>query len=191
MESVYVCSNCNHKSAFYLSECPRCQRDLTFRDSSHEPAKPPAPPPPPVTREPRTCHNYWCDYETSEPTKRCPKCGRAMYTRAEFRQLGWLLFALGGLIAAFMAAVMCGAAYLFARAGEPGMPPAPAGPWAKAVVFGVTGLVFVLGLTFAAAGLSQARSGRRSRPLMNFAIGLVVALLALYGVVKIVVGLLD
>lgn len=182
MDSAYVCSNCEYKSAFYLSECPRCRRDLTFQDSSHAPAKPPAPPPPPVTREPRTCHNYWCDYETDEPVTRCPKCGRALHTRAQFRQLGWLLFALGVLLAGGMAAVMLLVAYAFRGSAD-------ATP--KAVAFGVLGLVLGLGLTFAAAGFSQARSGRRHRPLIGLAVALVVVLLVLFGVVKVLVGLLD
>ncbi|HEV2762456.1 MAG TPA: hypothetical protein VGV38_05615 [Pyrinomonadaceae bacterium] len=185
MDAVYVCSNCKYKSAFYLSECPRCGRDQSFEDTSHAPprAEPPAPP---VTREPRTCHNYWCDYETSEPITRCPKCGRALHTEAQFRQLGWLLVALGGLLASAMAAVMAGAAYLFSKAGQPGWTlPEVSGPWPQVVVFGVTGLVLALGLAFAAAGYTQARTGRRNRPVMNIAIAIVVVLLALYAVVRV------
>lgn len=192
MEPVYVCSNCKYKSAFYLSECPRCSRNLTFEDTSHAPPPAPPPPAPPVTREPRTCHNYWCDYQTSEPVTRCPKCGRALHTEAQFRALGWVLVVLGGGIAAVMAAVMAGAAYLFSMAGHPGwrLPPVT-GPWPKVIVFGVTGLVLALGLSFAAAGFSQARTGRRNRPVMNFAIAIVVVLLILAGLTRLIAGYLG
>jgi len=191
MESVYVCSNCEYKSAFYLSECPRCRRDLTFEDKTNAP--PPTPTPaPPVTREPRTCHNYWCDYETSEPVTRCPKCGRALHTEAQFRALGWVLFVLGGGIAAVMAVVMAGAAYLFSEVGLTGCRlPEVKGARAKDVVFDVTGLVFALVLAFAAAGFSQPRTSRRNRPVMNIAIAIVANLLVLYAVVRVFARLLG
>ena len=190
MDSAYVCSNCNYESAFYLSECPRCGRDLSFVDISHAPTDTYVAPP--VTREPRTCHNYWCDYETSEPITRCPKCGRALHTEAQFRALGWVLVVLGGGIASVMLAVMAGAAYLFSTAGRPDARlPEVTAPWPKLIVFGVTGLVLALGLAFAAAGFSQARTGRRNRPVMNFAIAIVVLLFILYAVVRVVAHLLG
>lgn len=124
----------------------------------------------------RTCHNYWCDYETREPATRCARCGRPVYTAATFRRLGVVLAAAGGVLAVGAAVLL----FLVA----PRLAGVRGGAWGRVLIVGVIGLVGAMGLAFASAGVGQALSGRRSRRWMTVALVLVCVFLLIASVIR-------
>jgi hypothetical protein len=118
----------------------------------------------PITlSETLTCHNYWCSYRTNESLTNCPKCGRPLLTSQTFRFLGRILTILGAIL------TIAGALLLILAA-----PRLVGGMGVKLFVYGVFGLLLLVGLTFTAAGIRQALSGKRSQSLMTLVIVLLV-----------------
>lgn len=115
--------------------------------------------------ETRTCHNYWCNYKTNEPLADCPKCGRPLLTSHTFRFLGWLLMIPGAVLA------VAGALLLILAA-----PKLAGGVGVKLLVYGIFGLLLLVGLTFMAAGVRQASSGERSQSLMASVVVLLITI---------------
>lgn len=112
-----------------------------------------------------TCHNYWCNYKTNEPLSNCPKCGRQLLTSQTFRFLGWLLMIPGAILA------IVGALLLILAA-----PRLVGGMGVKLLVYGIFSLLLLVGLTFMAAGVRQASSGKRSQSLMTLVIVLLITI---------------
>lgn len=191
MNSVYVCSGCGHRSPFYLSECPRCGRDVSFEDTSHKAAEPP--PAGPAAEAPkspggaplkggelRVCHSVRCDYKTREPLVQCPRCGQRLLTAEGFRTLGIVLVVIGGVISVGIISVGAWIAYLISRSGEPGSSVRFTGSSGDMLLaFGILGLVLALGISFAAAGFAQILRGRRSPAWIRIIVILVFAFMLL------------
>lgn len=116
----------------------------------------------------RTCHNYWCNYTTSEVLTRCPKCGQRLITPQTFKLLGWLLLFLGGLLAL--------AAVSLTILVAPRLPEVRGGLSGRLFILGVFGFLLAVGLTFMTAGLWQVLFGKRSQSLVALGIVLLLAL---------------
>lgn len=185
MDSVYVCSHCGYQSEQYLSGCPACgqgwfeKRDAgaaaLHRPAAHEGAR----------GEGRVC--YKCDFETAREMDDCPRCGHKLITAGRVKVLGWVLIFLGLFLVVFMGAVTVLVAGIVARTGRPGSTESfSGGPKELALIFGLFGLVIAFGLTCTIAGVSQARSGRRSRKLVKVLMGIFFALIAAGTLIQIV-----
>lgn len=116
----------------------------------------------------RTCHNYWCNFTTREPLKKCPKCARPLLTAQTFRILGFVQAFLGGILA--VGAV--GLTILVA----PKLSTVKGGTGTIIFILGIFGLLLAVGLTFFSAGIWQAFFGRRNQSLITFVLALLIAL---------------
>lgn len=125
----------------------------------------------PAPGEVRTCHNYWCNYQTDQPLPRCPECGRPLLTAQTYKLLGVALLFIGGLLA------LVGALLLILAA-----PVKVAGTGAKVFVWSVCGFLLAIGLTVMTAGLWQVLYGKRSQSLMTVVVVLVVAIMLIVAI---------
>lgn len=129
----------------------------------------------PVLGETRTCHNYWCNYATSQPLSRCPQCGRPLLTTQTYRLLGFALVCLGGLLATAGALLL-----ILAAPGIVG------GAGVKLFVWGIFGFLLAIGLTVLTAGVWQVLFGKRNQSLMTIVIALVIAIMLIAGIGQVV-----
>ncbi len=120
----------------------------------------------PVLDEPRTCHNYWCNYKTNQPLSHCPECGRPLLNTQTYRLLGLALAFIGGLLA------IAGASLLIFAA-----PRLVGGMGVKLFVWGIFGFLLAIGLMIMTAGLWQVLFGKRSQSLMTIVIALLITIM--------------
>ncbi len=118
--------------------------------------------------ESRTCHSFWCNYTTTEPLTKCPKCGQRLLTADSFRLLGLLLIFLGAILA------LAGGLLLIFL-----MPILLGGIGIKIFVGAVFSFLLASGLAMMAAGFWQGAFGKRSQSLIKILIVLLVALFAI------------
>jgi hypothetical protein len=126
-----------------------------------------------INSETRFC--YKCHRPAGSFDKSCAHCGAVVRTKATIRMLGGVMVFLGGFISALMAFVGTflysqltregGAVYFHGTDGE------------LLLVVGIIALTFVVGVSFALAGLSQMIFGRRNSFIVWVSISLVIALL--------------
>ncbi len=184
MAAVYVCSNCRYQSEQYLSGCPACGQGWFNKHEAGEAASLPPPADFAGTGEMHVC--YKCDFETRrEGVTDCPRCGHKLMTAGRVKALGWVLLVLGLFLVAFMGAITLVVTGIIMRTGQPGSTSSfNGGPKELALIYGIFGLVIAFGLTCTVAGISQARSGRRSKKLVKVMLGIVFVLMAVAGVIQ-------
>ncbi|HEX8738012.1 MAG TPA: hypothetical protein VF721_21950 [Pyrinomonadaceae bacterium] len=124
-----------------------------------------------INSQPRFC--YKCHRPAGDFDKRCQRCGGVVRTKATIRILGGVLVFLGGFISVLMAFVglfMYGALMQTNGSRFNGSE--------KELLFavGIIGLTFVVGISFALAGLWQIIFGRRNTFIVWISIGLVIVL---------------
>ena len=122
------------------------------------------------------CYN--CGYETHKFRSHCPQCGTSLQSRRWSRRFGFGL-ALGGII-------ICGLmGYALLELGPSLLNPGSARsqfsgtPGKARVILGIFGVMLTFGLTALGYGLYQIFTGRRSKRVIYFAVGLAALLLLL------------
>ncbi len=126
------------------------------------------------------CYN--CGYETHKLRSHCPRCGTALQTRRWSRRYG-LILAIGGvIICALMGYVLWDLGPSLLDPGASSRGTRFTGTPAKArMLLAIFGAVLVLGVTALGYGLWQVFTGRRSKRVIYFVVGLagLLVLLAL------------
>lgn len=118
---------------------------------------------------------YSCGFETHKFVSHCPQCGGSMQSRRWSRRFGWMLFACGLFITCLIGAVIYYTAPMLLRPGvDIGDTRFGGRAGQAAFVLGIFGIVFTFGVTALVYGLWQVKTGRRSKKVVYFAVGLVV-----------------
>lgn len=136
-------------------------------DSQDEPKNDSFSPPGPV--EKRICHNPRCDYSTFEPLRKCPKCGRPIWTTVQFRLISSVLLFCG----LFFILLGGGLVYLFTSGKFLG------GEALRLLFLAFSGLILSLGLSIFAAGLWQVVFGRANMKIIKTLLYLMCAFFAI------------
>ena len=123
------------------------------------------------------CYN--CGYETYKLVSHCPRCGRSMQSKRWSRRYGLALVFLGAIISGVIGVVLF---YLFSRLNEPGGLRFSGTKAEEQMALGILGLLETFGVTVFSYGLWQVMTGRRSKWVIYFVIGIAAAvvLLALF-----------
>lgn len=125
-----------------------------------------------INSEPRFC--YKCRRPAGAFDKRCASCGGVVRTKTTIRVLGGVLVFLGGFISALMAFV---GTFIFSQLAHEGGPVRFRGSDGELLlIVGIIGLTFVVGVSFALAGLWQLIFGRRNSLIVWISISLVIVL---------------
>ena len=112
---------------------------------------------------PRKC--FSCGFETTSAIRRCPQCNRGLRTVQQVRVTGMALVIIGAGLSAGMAYLTLVIANIM-RERDRGLTTAFTGtPHEAGMIFGILGLVLVIGLTSMSAGLWQVIFGRSNRLL--------------------------
>jgi hypothetical protein len=116
---------------------------------------------------------YKCHHPAGDFDKRCQRCGGVVRTKATIRILGGVLVALGCFVSSIMALVA-----VYAYGAVMGMNGRSFSGTKTDLMFaaGIIGLTFVVGVSFALAGLWQIIFGRRNTFIVWISIGLAIAL---------------
>ena len=128
-----------------------------------------------INTQQRFC--YKCHYPAGAFDKNCRRCGSAaLRTKATIRILGGVLVFLGGFISAMMAFIGMFIYGALARTGGSRFNGSE-----NELIFaaGIIGLTFIVGISFALAGLWQIIFGRRNTFIVWVSIGLVIVLLVI------------
>ena len=127
---------------------------------------------------PRICHNPNCGFQTHQPLRRCPKCGRPMWTTHQFRLLSLVLVLCGGVLAAL------GIALILILANTTSGLGAPSARQIKGGIFflGIFGFILAFGLSVLAAGLWQVIFGRANLRLIYIVLTFLLALMMIVAV---------
>ncbi len=185
MATVYVCSHCRYQSPQPLSGCPACGQGWFNKVDSDAAGSYPPTEFAAAGGEARVC--YKCDFETGRELEKCPRCGHKLMTAGKVKALGWVLIVLGVFLVLFMGGITILVAGIIAQTGAPGSTQRfDGGPKEMALIFGIFALVIAFGLTCTAAGISQARSGRRNKKLVKVLMGVFFALIAVGTLIQIV-----
>ena len=134
---------------------------------------------------PKICHNPNCNFQTHEPLRRCPKCGRPIWTTLQFRLISSVLILCG----LFLSAVGGGLIFISARASINGS--FEGGEAALVFIFGIFGVVLAFGLSVLAAGLWQVIFGRANRRLIYILLTSLFALMIIVGVGRLILRILQ
>jgi hypothetical protein len=116
---------------------------------------------------------YHCGYETYRLMSHCPQCGRGLQSKRWARRYGCMLLVIGLFISAVMTLVLVdfGPKLLHPITGSTGFS-GTAGEGKLVLV--ILGAAEVFGVTALAYGLWQMFTGRRSKWVIYFAVGVVV-----------------
>jgi len=129
----------------------------------------------------RTC--YKCDYETTEPLDKCPRCGQRLRTARQVRRLGWVLTFLGGFLVVFMGAITIFITNIISQANDPHATTKFNGsPDMLLLMYGLFGFVILFGLVGMAGGIWQIKYGKRNKKLAYIILGM--------GVIFLLIGFL-
>lgn len=118
--------------------------------------------------ERRICHNPRCDYTTFEPLRKCPKCGRPIWTTVQFRLISSVLIFCG----LFFVALGGGLVYLFTFG------PFEGGEALRLLLLAFSGVILSVGLSVVAAGLWQVIFGRANMKIIKTLLYLMFAFFA-------------
>jgi hypothetical protein len=118
---------------------------------------------------------YHCGYETHRYMSHCPQCGRGMQSRRWSRRFGAGLLVCGIVISAIMSVVLLAIGPALVGAGGGGLRFSGSASQAT-LVLGVLGAVTLFGVTAACYGLWQIVTGRRSKWVIYFAVGIILLL---------------
>lgn len=124
-----------------------------------------------VSSEQRFC--YKCHRPAGVSDARCARCGGVLRTKKTIRILGGVLVFLGGFIAALMAFV---AAFIYGVLAQTDARRFNGSETELLFAVGIIGLTFVVGLSFALAGIWQIIFGRRNTIIVWVSLGLVIVL---------------
>jgi hypothetical protein len=109
-----------------------------------------------------------CGFRCGDLPANCPRCGSLMQTARGIRRRGWLLIGIGGFLMAMMTATIAAGAYVIVQSNQPGATNRfEGGPVIAAFLFGVLGMVWIIGLASLENGIWLLRYGRRNRPLVK------------------------
>lgn len=120
---------------------------------------------------------YRCGYETYKLMSHCPQCGRSMQSKRWSRRYGVILLMLGISISVVIGWVLSviGPRLLHTAISSAGLRFAGT-PQQARLALGILALVELFGITAAFYGVWQIVTGRRSKWVIYFAIGVVVVL---------------
>ena len=118
---------------------------------------------------------YRCGYETFKLMSHCPECGRRMQSMRWSRRYGWILLAMGIIITAVMSVVLLAIGPALLGAGGGGLRFSGSAGEAR-LALAILGAVELFGITAICYGLWQIATGRRSKWVIYFAIGLALVL---------------
>ena len=124
-----------------------------------------------INSTPRFC--YKCHHPAGDFDKRCQRCGGVVRTKATIRILGGVLIFLGGFISALMAFV---GLFIYGALMQKNGSRFNGSESELLFAVGIIGLTFVVGISFALAGLWQLIFGRRNTIIVWVSIGLVIVL---------------
>ena len=137
---------------------------------------------------PRICHNPNCSFQTHEPLQTCPKCGRPIWTTNQFRLISSVLILCGALLMAMGGGLL----YFVAPIGKHSSGTRFTGSEGqKLLILGIFFAIFAFGVSVLAAGLWQVVLGRASRSLITFLLTMFMVILAIAGVGRIALHLLE
>jgi MFS family permease len=124
-----------------------------------------------INTQPRFC--YKCHHPAGNFDKKCVRCGGVVRTKATIRILGVVLVFLGGFISALMAFI---GMFIYGALMQSNGSRFNGSENELLLVVGIIGLTFVVGISFALAGLWQIIFGRRNTIIVWVSIGLVIVL---------------
>jgi MFS family permease len=117
---------------------------------------------------------YKCFYETNEVLKKCPKCGRGLFSKKQVRLLGWLILALGMFLVGLMGTITIYVTPALLYAGAPtGGKQVTATAEQATLILALFGSLIAAGLIFMVTGLWQIKTGRRNKWLVYSSIALI------------------
>jgi hypothetical protein len=91
-----------------------------------------------------------------------------MQTASGIRRRGWLLIGIGVFLIGTMTATIAAVAYVIVQSDQPGATNRfEGGPVIATLVFGILGLVWIIGLASLENGIWLLRYGRRNLPLVK------------------------
>ena len=118
---------------------------------------------------------YRCGYETHKLVSHCPRCGAGVQSKRWSRRYGVLLFLCGVFISALMGFVLLLTLPKLLHPGTQHGGSRFSGSTADAMlVLGILGAVETFGITIMCYGFWQLVTGRRSKWVIYFAVGLVL-----------------
>ncbi|HEX8368051.1 MAG TPA: hypothetical protein VF604_05885 [Pyrinomonadaceae bacterium] len=124
-----------------------------------------------INSTPRFC--YKCHSPAGNFDKKCQRCGGVVRTKATIRILGGVMIFLGGFISAMMAFV---GMFMYGALTQTGGSRFNGSGNELMFAVGIVGLTFIVGISFALAGLWQIIFGRRNTFIVWISIGLVIVL---------------
>lgn len=137
---------------------------------------------------PRICHNPNCSFQTHEPIHKCLKCGRPIWTTNQFRLISSLLIFCG----LFFILLGGGLIYAVASIDNNSSGTRFTGSEAQKIfILGIFGVMIAIGLSVLAAGLWQVIFGRANRRLIYILLTLFMVGLAIVGVGRFILVLLE
>src|SRR5262245_3628969 len=117
---------------------------------------------------------YKCKYETVEPMRNCPKCGRRMLSTRQLRRLGWVQLVLGLFLVVAMGTITFSLApMMLAQHGFTGTPEQ------ASIILLLFGVVICFGLMSVTSGLWQIKTGRRNKWILYIGFALIFILVML------------
>lgn len=137
---------------------------------------------------PKICHNPDCSFQTQEPLHRCPNCGRPIWTTNQFRLISFVLIICG----LFMMILGGGLFYFLAPIDKQSYGTRFTGSEAQKIfILGIFVAIFAFGAFVLVAGLWQVIFGRASRRLIYILLTTFVVVLAIVGVGRLILTLLE
>lgn len=124
-----------------------------------------------ISSQQRFC--YKCHRPAGVSDAKCANCGGVLRTKTTIRVLGGVLVFLGGFIAALMALV---AIFMYGALAQTGASRFTGSETELLFAVGIIGLTFVVGISFALAGVWQIIFGRRNTIIVWISVGLVIVL---------------
>ncbi len=132
----------------------------------------------------RSCFN--CRFEGNVTQDVCPQCGKRLFTATNVRWRGFFLVLIGLFLSGFMAAVAFFVSALLMNAlNDPGSARKINDEYSMLLmIYGIFGLVIVMGITSMLMGIWQMIFGKRNRFLIWIFFALIILTLFVGGVFR-------
>ena len=128
---------------------------------------------------------YRCKVEHQIDVKQCPTCGGRVVTSKRIRVLGVMLIVIGIFLTLMMGGLAVFFAGLMLHVGVPESTGNFTGtPEQAAIIFGLFGVIFAMGLTSIVGGIYQVRHGKRNVKVQIFTFILVALVIIFYWLVR-------